>query len=268
MTLNSLFFNGEKMQLSLEKIGLTEKETKVYLAALELGNATVIALGKKAGINRVTTYVILKSLMHKGLISSLEKGKKTFFVAESPEHLEYILEKEQRDLEIKKEALEKTIPELKAIYNISDGKPKVKFYEGIEGLKAMQQDAAKLSVSGETVLAFNPLDLYRENFASKEYVKNRLNRQVKIKVIYTSKNGPVSDELNKKENREARFIPMEKFMFHSIIDIHPGSRVKMYSFKPMFTGVVIEDKKIAETMESIFKLAWEAAEKYNKKTNN
>ena len=46
----------------LEKTGLTENEAKVYLAALELGETTVIRLAKKAGIKRPTTYLVVDSL--------------------------------------------------------------------------------------------------------------------------------------------------------------------------------------------------------------
>ena len=39
----------------LQKIGLSEKEAKVYLAALELGQASVQNIARKAEVNRATT---------------------------------------------------------------------------------------------------------------------------------------------------------------------------------------------------------------------
>ena len=62
----------------LEKIGLAEKEAKVFLASLELGSSAAQKIAKKAEINRATTYVIIEKLMKKGLMSSVEKGKRLF----------------------------------------------------------------------------------------------------------------------------------------------------------------------------------------------
>lgn len=69
---------------TLIKLGLSEKEAKVYLAALELAQDSAQNIAKKAGVNRPTTYVILEKLMKLGLANTLEENKKTLFVAESP----------------------------------------------------------------------------------------------------------------------------------------------------------------------------------------
>lgn len=68
----------------LQNLGLSEKEAKVYTTSLELGPDTVQNIAKESGINRATTYVQIGTLKEKGLISEFEKGKKTYFVAESP----------------------------------------------------------------------------------------------------------------------------------------------------------------------------------------
>ena len=51
------------MLKELQDIGLSEKEARVYLAALEIGRATADQLAKHAKIVRPTTYVQLQSLM-------------------------------------------------------------------------------------------------------------------------------------------------------------------------------------------------------------
>ena len=42
----------------LEAVGLTEKQAKVYVAALFLGPAAVQRIAEQAEVNRATTYVI------------------------------------------------------------------------------------------------------------------------------------------------------------------------------------------------------------------
>ena len=60
----------------LQKIGFSDKEAAVYLAGLELGQATILEIAKKAKIKRPTAYVIVEGFIERGLASSFEKGKK------------------------------------------------------------------------------------------------------------------------------------------------------------------------------------------------
>ena len=67
------------LERELMEIGLNEKEVKVYLASLELGQSAVQAIANKSGVNRATTYFVIEGLTTKGLISSFHQGKKQFF---------------------------------------------------------------------------------------------------------------------------------------------------------------------------------------------
>ena len=56
-------------QTQLKKLGLTEKEAKLYINALELGSFSVMGIAHKSGIKRPTCYLILDELVKKGLVS-------------------------------------------------------------------------------------------------------------------------------------------------------------------------------------------------------
>ena len=100
----------------LQKLGLSDKEAKVYLSSLELGPSPVQVIAQKAGVNRATTYVMIESLIGRGLMSSFEKGKKRFFTAESPDQLMTLLKKEEAEVGTKIKQLGDMIPELKMIF--------------------------------------------------------------------------------------------------------------------------------------------------------
>ena len=72
-----LIFNVvEKMDMDirdLTKIGLTEGETKVYAALLDLGETTRTELAKKSGISPSKIYDVVNRLMEKGIVSSVKK---------------------------------------------------------------------------------------------------------------------------------------------------------------------------------------------------
>ncbi len=69
----------------LRDLGLTEKEIKVYLTSLSLGQSTVNAIAKKSQLNRVTCYDILKYLKEKGLVSYVIKSGVKYFEAAEPQ---------------------------------------------------------------------------------------------------------------------------------------------------------------------------------------
>ena len=64
----------------LVKLGLSEKEAHIYEAALESGPETAQKIARRAGITRTATYIYIKSLIKKGLMSSNTRDKKTFFM--------------------------------------------------------------------------------------------------------------------------------------------------------------------------------------------
>jgi sugar-specific transcriptional regulator TrmB len=53
--------NMENYTSLLTQLGLSDKESALYLALLELGQADVADTAKKAGVKRSTAYVLLES---------------------------------------------------------------------------------------------------------------------------------------------------------------------------------------------------------------
>lgn len=139
----------------LEQFGLAEKEAKIYLAVLELGEANIQQIAQKSGVKRTTAYDVINSLKEKRLLTEMAKGKKALFSAEDPRKLE-------GQLDEKKETLKKILPELLSITNLLDKKPTIKFYEGDEGIKEVYKDTLNYPdqellawVSQEAVIGFD-----------------------------------------------------------------------------------------------------------------
>lgn len=240
----------------LEKIGMADKEAKVFLASLELGSNTAQEIAKKADINRATTYVIIEKLMKKGLMSSVEKGKKTYFQTEDPKRLLKLLEEQEENIKRKEEEFKKYLPELETLFNIAEEKPKVRFFEGKEGIITIQKDILRSKI--DRMLEFIPLDESYEIFPpNHQDYRHQIGKTFK-KIIYSSKSNHI---LPKEEFAESRPIPSEKFPFNSEIVIY-GDKTAIVSLGEKLIGVIIENKGITNSLKSIFNLAWEAAEKY------
>ena len=54
---------------SLEKLGLSEKESKIYIEGLGLGKFSVMGISEKTGIKRPTCYLVLEELKKFGTIN-------------------------------------------------------------------------------------------------------------------------------------------------------------------------------------------------------
>lgn len=97
---------------SLKKLGLSDKEVAVYLAILQQGKTTPSNVALLTKINRTTVYSIAKDLVKKGFLTEDLGGKTTFLVATTPQDLTFLVKKEERELEKKKQLIESVISNL------------------------------------------------------------------------------------------------------------------------------------------------------------
>ena len=104
----------------LEDVGLTDKQARVYVAALFLGAATVKRIGEQAEVNRATTYVILDELSDMGLVSETNEKKKTLYVAEPPEAIDRYLNYLEKDIQERKQKLKIATQSLEGVSRIEN----------------------------------------------------------------------------------------------------------------------------------------------------
>ncbi|MEK7545339.1 MAG: helix-turn-helix domain-containing protein [Patescibacteria group bacterium] len=247
----------------LQKLGLTSKESAIYMAAMELGVASPVAtIAKKANINRTTAYDILEQLVHKGIVVTSKKSSSRYYEALPPEKIiAYLKEQSEKFSRLAQDA-EKILPELKAHYQVS-GRPKVYFYEGDEGL---------IRVYEETLTSSEEITAYASDQANQEaipwyfpqYYKRRAAKGIPIRGLFPDL--PKNRErhlLDKKEMRNSRLVPLNKLDFTPEINFF-DNKIMIADWKGKL-GIIIESAEISKVFKQTFELAWEAAEKYHKK---
>jgi len=239
----------------LKAIGLSDNEAKTYLAMLELGPASVAEISLKAGINRPTVYMQIEALKKNGLATTQTKGKKQLYIAESPDQLERILDRERLGLEQKKNDLTKLLPELETMFRTTDSKPVVRFFEGKEGILKMQREVLKCKE--KLIRAISSLDEVYELFPDhgRRYPSERVKRGIRSKFIYTSSKGPTLKESDKSELRESKFIAPERLPITFDFTVF-DSTVKIEILKGKILGVVIEHPQIAQSFKNLFDFFW------------
>lgn len=237
------------LQKDLQKIGLNDKEARLYLALLELGESNIQQIAKKSGIKRTTAYDVIESLKEKGLLGLTIKNKKIIYFAESPKKLE-------ENLDDKKRTLQKIIPELLSIANLMEKKPKIRFYEGEDGLKEAFKDI--LNYPDQEVLlwaAEEAFDFFGDEFI--EYCSSiRLERKIWMKVV-----APDNEEMrnykaqDEKYLRRTKLFSDERFPLDVDITVYGGNKIGIMAFQDQI-GLIIESKRIYITLKSIFEMNW------------
>ena len=242
------------LQTTLEQAGLSSREAALYMALLELGPATVLAMARKAEMKRPTAYLVLEELLQKGLVSRVPKEKKKLFMALSPTHLIDTLDK-------RTSTLRTAMPQLLAFYRGQSEKPLVQIFESKEGMLNVYRDITSDKSIGE-LLSFVSPEMVPEDFDEnwEMFIKLFSEKRVKGREIITaqSKNHPYIKKTRKLYNYEARYAT-EGLNFFSDTVMY-GNKIAIFSFKKGF-ALIIESDDVSKSFRSLFELAWASSHK-------
>lgn len=251
----------------LQKIGLSEKDSQVYLACLELGTQPASVIARKAGLKRPTTYLILEELLKKGLVSEYTGSNVKYFTAVSPEYLLNYVEKQRRELTSHQRELEQFLPQFISLSNPYSLNPKVRFYEGMAGIEKVMNDTL---TSTEKLRCYSTMDAWFARPDTKEYImwysKQRAEKKIPIHSINTDT--PVSRKYIEQdypaervdnELSHFRWLPKDIQVFSNEINIYDNKVSIACLGKNELLGIIIESESIAQTQKSIFEVAWRSA---------
>jgi sugar-specific transcriptional regulator TrmB len=175
----------------LIKLGFSKHEAKVYLALLELNEASADKIIKKTSLHRNIVYTELEKLISKKLASKFIKNKKSYFIALDPKKLLEDLDEKRRDLK-------KVFPEFLSLYQ---KKPtEIIIYEGERDYRDFWLRAIKTFPRGSTNYIAGSVgkrwwEILGKSF--KEYDSYRQKRKIKWKMIAYSKEDLELEELKR-----------------------------------------------------------------------
>lgn len=241
----------------LQQHWLSKPESKAYLATLELWTAPVSKIARKMGDSRESVYYILENLEKKGFIKSVVINKVTNYMAISPEELLTIQKR-------KMEWLMWAMPELMALWNWSESKPKVSLFEWAEWLKFLYQDTIKKEWSEiKAFLWHTNTDKYLQKYLNTVHIKDRIQNNVNAKIlmpVWMKKDKWYEPNDNEKSENltEIKYIENEKFNFFNEIDLYDENKIwiMLYGTNEMF-WLLIENKSIYDMLVALFDLLWD-----------
>jgi len=232
----------------LTELGLSETESKAYLASLRLGPASVQMIAKNSKLSRTATYDAIANLEKRGLFSRFERGKKRFYSAEEPEQAAVYFRDNVHKVESTLQTFLGAIPELRLA--IGGERPGVHFYEGREGLSALFRD----------ITAVAPKEL--DEVSNREDVLNSLDEKFleearkamdpdKMRYRILIRGGGV----RARSNVQTCQIPDDIQVFHGDMIIY-ANRVAFVTFVGKPVTVIIESQPLADTARALFEVAW------------
>lgn len=235
----------------LQSAGLTNKESRTYLALLELGPSTVKPISDRAGIKRTSIYNFIDGLIERGLISKTLVRGRNVYQAKPP----------QRLLEIQREALnsiEGALPEFLARFSSHKSKPKVSYFEGPEQTRNIvkeeplcRKEVCYIWPGADIIEAvggaefMNTID--RKRIAAGVHVRTIRFRTKDVK-FKTSSHG-------QQYLRELRYAPPE-LNVSMAMGIYDTGKVSFFSSRRETFGILVESNELAQLMKVLWELLW------------
>lgn len=244
------------LQEELANIGLDGDEAVVYTAALELGPATVLEIARKTGLNRTTLYAVTDRLIEKRLLAKSPSGKRTLYVAEPPEKIALLLKE-------KLAKLDELLPELVSLGRKGTVKPKIKYYEGLDGIKSVYRDS--LQSREHALYAF--VGVERLTVRSKalnafwegEYRMGRQKNGTHGKVVVPDNaEGRAFKAKDKTSDRESRMVPASSYNFEGEILMYDNIVCFISYTEDEEFALSLESRAIARTLRMIWQIVWNA----------
>ena len=248
------------MEEELEKLGLSEYESKVYLAGLSLGPVSANGIAEYTNIKRPTVYLALENLMKQGLMAESYVKKKRLFQAEKPEKLEKLTKRMRRKVIDAELILESILPELLKLPKGFADEPKVTFYSGLEGLRNifLEVSASKSSwyVFSSTTNVLKKVEKEMKDLIGEALQFRRDPKRPKI--YFITDNGILglggAWAKTKTPWREMKILPYTIESSSGVIIYE--DKMAIFSFEPKPFGAVIKNKQAVEVVKLMYQMIW------------
>ncbi len=240
---------------TLEILGLSPNEAKIYETLLILGQAAVSDISTKSHIHRRNIYDTLDRLIEKGLVFRIfQKGEHQFH-AVTPDKLKEIIEEKDR-------AISTILPDLKKLYDEKPPREAAFIYKGLEGYKNYRRD---LLQSEEEVYFLGAKALWLTPGISRslhdDFKKSFKKKNILYKTIFDPRVPEELPEAIKTVGGEYKVLP-HGYETVGVVDIF-GDRVVTFTsegvgnFGEHGSIFVMINRDLAESYKQWFRFIWE-----------
>ena len=240
----------------LSKLGLTDAETKVYLALVKIGSTTIGPVVDESRVSRSKIYHVLDKLHKRGLVTSILKGKTSYYNATSPQKiLDYINYRKKELAEIENEATQ-LIPQLESIQAFAGFRDEAEVYRGLEGIKAARDISLRTLKKGEEIRVFGSDKMAQEAMPAywAEYHKKRVKFGIKGRYLMKESSRGSLDKIKRSSGLiQIRYLPVTRPVY---IDIFADYVITSVMVPGHYAAFLIRNKYIADYYLEWFDELW------------
>lgn len=238
----------------LRKAGLTESQSKGYLALIEHGALSPVELAEKTGESRTNGYMICEKLEKLGLAIK-KKGQKALYTPTHPSALETLAERRRKAIQRAETEVKQGIDPLISMFYATTEMPGTRTLQGIEGIKAVYADTLKTkqdiyflrTTADEVDMGLEYLNDYR---------KKRAELGIHTYAL-TPTTATAQQRIRSNEDANMLFhrtlLPINTYTAPVEIDIY-GNKVAFISFGETQMATIIDSPVIAESMRQLMQL--------------
>ncbi|MBR9703486.1 hypothetical protein GOV10_05585 [Candidatus Woesearchaeota archaeon] len=240
----------------LQQIGLSDGEQKVYLALIELGEATSGPIATKSSVSASKIYEVAGRLMKKGPVGVVDKKGVKHFRATHPKAISNYLTERKRELEAVEEEANKLLPQLTAQYEEKAEETEVELKRGMKSLRntfhnlisELKKDEEYVVIGGS--LGTDAPAKFRTLLTN--YHNQRAEKGIKMRMLFQNET-PVLDAA--KKNSQIRFLP-PSLQSPLQINVHGETTdlILLLNEPIIFT---IKNKNVAKAFSQYFEQLWE-----------
>jgi sugar-specific transcriptional regulator TrmB len=228
----------------------------VYLALLSHAGCSAPALALASDIPRGTCHDILEELTARGFVleSETDQGKRYF--PQSPERLLSLLKMEERKLQERMREAATIVPMLTILYNPSGPQPRVRYKEGVKGLRELQREYEAMEHDIIQLVGLDAFLALHDPKATEEHRQEFMRHPRKIRAI-TFTDHP--EKVAVLPEVETRILPSGLFSSVQGEMTVCGDRVAFFSYESDMIALEIRSAAIAGTCRAALELAWKTA---------
>jgi len=242
----------------LSKAGLTKEQAKIYIFLVENGMTNAKVISTRTRIGRTLTYKIIDQLIRLELVEKCDDiGKVSIFSPLHPQKIKDNLNNSISQSNVAADNLSSVFNTLVSQYNTLLGKPNVKYFEGIAGIKEVYKDI--LDVGTDILVISSSVEENRKDVLPiiREQIKYQVEKDIHVKAITQI----VSHEIAKLAEEDKsnlilrKEVSAEKLNIPSQIIIW-GDKVAITNFRENIITIIIDSKYIKDTFVVLFNFIW------------
>ncbi len=242
----------------LKKAGLTGVQTEIYNYLLANGEFKASDLALKIKRPRGVVYKGLEELIGLKLVEKRDdENMVSRFKAEHPSKLENLFSNQEKNIKSSRQQFIENLPALTSLYNLTNNKPGVRFFEGEEGVWEVLKNTLSSKTEILTIADVEAVEKYLKE-VNKKYVAKRNKLGIKKRLLALDSEYARGHFKNVPDTTDVKLIKLKITPFSTSIHIYDNKIAYITMTKDNLFSTLIEDPNIYSMHKALFDSIWSA----------